>query len=74
MKFKTLYFLLAGLLAVGPVAADTKTDAEFNQMMQSSFRDEGIATVDRLKQDETNAACSKAMGAHLPKRAWHDLE
>lgn len=74
MKFKTLYFLLAGLLAVGPVATDTKTDAEFNQMMQSSFRDEGIATVDRLKQDETNAACSKAMGAHLPAASAQSIE
>ncbi|MFC5499963.1 sulfur oxidation c-type cytochrome SoxX [Caenimonas terrae] len=33
-------------------------DAEFAAMMQSSFRDEGIATSDRLQQDLGQAACS----------------
>lgn len=66
MKFKTAYFFVIGMLAIGYAAADPKKDADFNQMMQNSFRDEGIATVDRLKQDESNAACSKAMGVPLP--------
>jgi len=35
-------------------------------MMGASFRDEGIAKVDRLQQDDANAACSKALGAGLP--------
>ena len=41
-------------------------DALVTQMMTASFRDEGIAKVDRLKQDEANEACSKAQGASPP--------
>jgi sulfur-oxidizing protein SoxX len=74
MKFKTAYFFLIGMLVVGYSAADPKRDADFNKMMQSSFRDEGIATVDRLKQDESNAECSKAMGASLPPARAQAIE
>ena len=41
-------------------------DALVAQMMTASFRDEGIAKVDRLQQDAANAACSAALGASLP--------
>ena len=34
--------------------------------MQSSFRDQGIAKVDRLQQDESNAACSAADASGVP--------
>lgn len=47
--------LVAGCAAYRP-AADL--DAEFAAMMQASFRDEGIAKTDRLKQDLAQAACS----------------
>ena len=36
------------------------------QMMDGSFRNEGIATTDRLIQDQANAACSEAQGANPP--------
>ncbi|MOA15962.1 hypothetical protein D3C78_1361490 [compost metagenome] len=36
------------------------------QMVQASFRDQGIAKVDRLKQDESNAACSAADASGTP--------
>ena len=55
---------IAGCAAPAP-AIDY--DAATQQMMKSSFRDQGIATVDRLQQDEADAACSKAQGAPLPE-------
>jgi L-cysteine S-thiosulfotransferase len=36
------------------------------QMMKSSFRDQGIAKLDRLQQDASNAECSKSEGKPLP--------
>ena len=56
--------LAAGCASRAPEAVD---DAAVKQMMLSSFRDEGIATVDRLQQDEANAACSQARGQPLPE-------
>jgi sulfur-oxidizing protein SoxX len=35
-------------------------------MMKTSFRDQGIAKVDRLVQDLANDACSDALGKDLP--------
>jgi sulfur-oxidizing protein SoxX len=55
--------IVAGCAAPAP-APDY--DVLVAQMMTGSFRDEGIAKTDRLKQDEANAACSKAQGANLP--------
>ncbi len=37
------------------------------KMMDASFRNEGIATTDRLIQDEANAACSEAQGGNPPE-------
>ena len=48
---------LVGCTAMAPTP---DYDVLTAQMMRASFRDEGIATVDRLQQDESNAACSKA--------------
>ena len=42
-------------------------DAMVTQMMAVLFRDEGIAKVDRLQQDEANKACSKVQGGALPE-------
>jgi len=44
------------------------------QMMKASFRTQGIATVDRLQQDEADAACSKAQGAPLPEATRTAIE
>ncbi len=54
---------LAGCAAIAPKA---DYDAMVDKMMMSSFRDQGIAKVDRLKQDASNEACSDAQGAPLP--------
>ena len=41
-------------------------DARFDAMMKSSFRDQGIAKVDRLTQDKANELCSEAQVAGKP--------
>jgi len=69
MKTHRLFALSAAALLVAGCASMAPTpdyDALVAQMMAGSFRDEGIAKVDRLKQDASNAACSKAQGGALP--------
>ena len=56
--------LLAGCTTLTPAP---EYDALAKQMMAASFRDQGIAKVDRLQQDASNAECSKAAGAALPE-------
>jgi L-cysteine S-thiosulfotransferase len=62
---------LAGCAALEP---KPDYDALVAQMMSGSFRDEGIAKVDRLQQDEANAACSKAQGAALPEATANAIQ
>ena len=54
---------LAGCAAMAP---KPDYDALTAQMMTTSFRDQGIAKVDRLQQDLANAACSKAESGSPP--------
>jgi sulfur-oxidizing protein SoxX len=63
--------LLAGCAATSP-APDY--DALTQAMMKSSFTDRGIAKVERLQQDESDAACSKAQGAALPEATAKAIE
>ena len=56
--------LLAGCAAM---ATAPDYDALLGETLKASFRDQGIAKVDRLQQDESNAACSKAEGKALPE-------
>ena len=69
---KTKLMLLAAAVAtllVSCAALEPKPDydALLKPMMEGSFRNEGIAKIDRLQQDESNAECSKAQGAPLPE-------
>lgn len=69
MKFTKLTLLAVASVLLASCASHTPApdyDALVAQMMTASFRDEGIAKVDRLQQDAANAACSKAQGASLP--------
>jgi sulfur-oxidizing protein SoxX len=52
-----LAVLVAGCAGMG---SSSDLDAEFAAMLKSSFRDEGIAKVDRLDQDLGQSACSAA--------------
>jgi sulfur-oxidizing protein SoxX len=67
-KIKTLLSVAAllsmagcALLQPGPNYSEL-----VKQMMDGSFRNEGIANTDRLTQDQANAACSEAQGANPP--------
>ena len=60
----SLVAALAGCANVGP-APDY--DALLGEMMKASFRDQGIAKVERLQQDASNAECSTAQGKVLPE-------
>jgi L-cysteine S-thiosulfotransferase len=64
MIFLSATALVAGCASIAP-APDY--NALVAQMMTASFRDEGIAKVDRLQQDEANAACSRAQDGALPE-------
>ena len=72
MQKKTLWIAGAAagaalLAGCATVASGPDYDKLVDQMMMSSFTDRGIATVDRLKQDPTEAACSAAEGKDLPE-------
>jgi L-cysteine S-thiosulfotransferase len=49
-------------------------DAQVERMMKASFRDEGIAKVERLNQDRANEACSKSLGRPLPEAQARAIE
>ena len=63
--------VLAGCAAVAPAP---NYDALTAAMMKASFRDQGIATVDRLQQDASNAECSAAQGKALPQARSKAIE
>ena len=62
---------VAGCAAVAP-APDY--DALVTEMMKASFRDQGIAKVDRLQQDASDVECSKAQGQALPAATAKAIE
>ena len=65
---KTIVIVAAAAIAAGCASLSPGPDygALQQQMMGSSFRDEGIAKIERLKQDEANAACSEAQSGTPP--------
>lgn len=58
----------SSLVVLGCASVDSSADVDklTQQIVAASFRDQGIAKVDRLKQDESNAACSAADVAGKP--------
>ncbi len=62
---------LAGCASVAPAPDYT---AAMATMMKTSFRDQGIAKVDRLQQDPSNAECSAAEGQPLPEARSKAIE
>ncbi len=67
----TAALLLVGCASMGGSSA---FDAQVATMMKEGFRDQGIAKVDRLNQDRSNAECSKAMGQPLPDALAKSIE
>lgn len=62
---------LAGC-AMAPSAS--QVDAATLQVLQSSFREQGEARLDRLTQDESNRVCSEAAGAALDEKLAASIE
>jgi L-cysteine S-thiosulfotransferase len=65
---------LAALAGCAAVAPAPDYDALTAAMMKASFRDQGIAKVDRLQQDASNAECSKSEGKALPEARTKAIE
>lgn len=57
---------VAGCAAMAPTSPSPDYDALTKQIVAASFRSQGIATVDRLQQDASNAECSTSLGKPLP--------
>ncbi len=68
-KLKTIALAVTVLAMAGcaSLVSEKDYDALVQKMMASSFRSEGIATTERLTQDESNAACSAAQGESPPE-------
>ena len=62
------------LSACAAVAPAPDYDALVAAMMKSSFRDQGIAKVDRLQQDASDVECSKAQGQALAEATAKAIE
>ena len=67
--------LLAMLLAACAMPPSAQqVDAATLQVLQSSFRDQGEAKLDRLTQDESNRVCSEAAGVALDAKLAASIE
>lgn len=75
-KMKTLALTAIATVVAGcaSLTPGPDYDALLKQMMDTSFRSEGIATKDRLMQDQANAACSKAQGENPPDEAVEAIQ
>jgi len=63
---RALFGLFAVLTACAtPVTPSPDYDALMAEMMRASFREQGIAKMDRVMQDASNAECSKSEGGPL---------
>ncbi len=68
---------LCTLAALAGCAAPTPApnyDALMAEMMAGSFRAQGIASLDRLQQDASNAECSQSEGKDLPEARAKAIE
>ena len=66
--------LALGLAGCASMAPKPDYDALMAQMLKSSFRDQGIAKIERLKQDASNAECSASEGKPLPEARAKAIE
>ena len=80
MNFKHILSLLGGLsvtallvsCAVAPSSQQVSDTTQ--QVLKSSFREQGIATLDRLTLDASNQACSDAAGGALDEKLSKSIE
>ena len=57
-------FALAAVVMHGNAVAQQANDPKFNKMMKDGFRADGIASLDRIAQDETQKFCSDPVFAN----------
>jgi sulfur-oxidizing protein SoxX len=76
MKRKYLFIVASAAVVVGCATYTAPTREETMQVVKSSFRERGIAKLDRLNQSELQIACSEAAltGKDLPKDIRARLE
>ena len=72
-QFKALVMTVA-LAGCASLAPAPNYDALLGEMMKTSFRDQGIAKVDRLQQDASNAECSASEGKALSEARTKAIE
>ena len=67
-KYLPALAVASSLIVLGCASIDSTAsiDAMTKQALATSFRDQGIAKLDRLQQDESNAACSAADASGVP--------
>ena len=67
-KYVPYLAVAASFVVLGCASVDSGADMDAltAKMVKTSFRDQGIAKVDRLMQDESNAACSAADASGKP--------
>ncbi len=68
-KHSVVAMMLMLLAVHAPVSADPSAqelDRQADEMMRASFRDQGIAKVDRLSQDPLQKGCSAALAPAAP--------
>ncbi len=69
--------LVAGCTGTSPSSqapGDAAVAKEAQDMMKASFNERGIAKLDRLNQDETQALCSKYATGPIPKDVAEKIE
>jgi sulfur-oxidizing protein SoxX len=64
----------AGTSPSGQEARDAELAKQAQAMMKASFNERGIAKLDRLVQDETQAVCSEYAGRTLPRDVAERVE
>ncbi len=62
----------AGSMTPGP--SDAEARAKALELMKAGFNEKGIAKMDRLTQDETQALCSQYAGGAIPKDVAAKIE
>ena len=67
-KYLPALAVASSLIVLGCASIDSTAsiDAVTKKALATSFRDQGIAKLDRLQQDESNAACSAADASGVP--------
>ncbi len=77
---KTTVFMALGLAGCALLAScamaptSTQVDEATRQVLKSSFREQGIASLDRLTLDASNQACSEAAGVALDEKLAQSIE